>query len=46
MAVLLGSGEIRILKDGRKLNAQPVPIPPVLLTEGGLMNYVKKKAGL
>jgi len=47
VAVLLGSGEIRILKDGRKLNAQPVPeFMQVLLKEGGLMNYVKKKAGL
>ena len=43
VAVSLGSGEIRILKDGRKLNAQPVPeFMQVLLKEGGLMNYVEK----
>ncbi len=47
VAVSLGSGEIRIIKDGRKLNAQPVPeFMQALLNEGGLMNYVKKKAGL
>jgi len=47
VAVSLDSGEIRILKDGRKLTAQPVPeFMQALLNEGGLMNYVKKKAGL
>ena len=47
VAVSLVSGEIRILKDGRKLSAQPVPeFMQALLQEGGLMNYVKKKTGL
>jgi 3-isopropylmalate dehydratase small subunit len=47
VAVSLDSGEIRILKEGRKLTAQPVPeFMQALLQEGGLMNYVKKKAGL
>jgi len=47
VAVSLGSGEIRILKNGRQLNAQPVPeFMQALLDDGGLMNYVKKKAGI
>ncbi len=45
--VALGKGEITILKNGKKLKAQPVPeFMQSLLHAGGLMNYVKKKAHL
>ena len=47
VAVFLQSGEITISKNSRKLKAQPVPeFMQALLNDGGLMNYVKKKAGL
>ena len=47
VAVFLQDGEITISKNGRKLKAQPVPeFMQSLLNAGGLMNYVKKKAGL
>ena len=47
VSVFLQNGEITISKNGRKLKAQPVPeFMQSLLNAGGLMNYVKKKAGL
>ena len=47
VAVSLENGEITIIKNGKKLEAQPVPdFMQSLLNAGGLMNYVKKKAGL
>ena len=47
VVVSLQNGEITISKNGRKLKAQPVPdFMQSLLNAGGLMNYVKKKAGL
>jgi len=47
VAVSLENGEITIIKNGKKLKAQPVPdFMQSLLNAGGLMNYVKKKAGL
>jgi 3-isopropylmalate dehydratase small subunit len=47
VGVSLSNGEITIIKIGRKLIAQPVPeFMQALLNAGGLMNYVKKKAGL
>jgi 3-isopropylmalate/(R)-2-methylmalate dehydratase small subunit len=47
VSVFLQNGEITISKNGRKLKAQPVPdFMQSLLNSGGLMNYVKKKAGL
>ena len=43
----LVNGGITISKNGKKLKAQPVPdFMQSLLNAGGLMNYVKKKAGL
>jgi 3-isopropylmalate/(R)-2-methylmalate dehydratase small subunit len=46
VAVSLENGELTIIKNGRKLKAQPVPdFMQSLLNAGGLMNYVKKKAG-
>jgi len=46
VVVSLQNGEITISKNGRKLKAQPVPdFMQSLLNAGGLMNYVKKKAG-
>jgi len=45
--VALDSGVIVIEKDGTTLHAQPVPeFMQALLNEGGLMNYVKRKANL
>jgi 3-isopropylmalate/(R)-2-methylmalate dehydratase small subunit len=47
IGVSLGNGEIVITKNGKKLKAQPVPeFMQTLLNDGGLMNYVKEKAGL
>ena len=47
VAVSLENGEITIIKNGKKLKAQSVPdFMQSLLNAGGLMNYVKKKAGL
>ena len=47
VAVSLENGVITIIKNGKKLEAQPVPdFMQSLLNAGGLMNYVKKKAGL
>ena len=47
VVVSLQNGEITISKNGRKLKAQPVPeFMQSLLNAGGMMNYVKKKAGL
>lgn len=47
VGVSLSNGEITISKNGKKLKAQPVPeFMQTLLNAGGLMNYVKKKAGL
>ena len=47
VAVSLENGEITIIKNGKKLEAQPVPdFMQSLLNAGGLMNYVKKKADL
>ena len=47
VVVSLQNGEITISKNDRKLKAQPVPdFMQSLLNAGGLMNYVKKKAGL
>jgi 3-isopropylmalate dehydratase small subunit len=46
VAVSLDRGEITIIKNSRKLKAQPVPeFMQALLNAGGLMNYVKKKTG-
>jgi 3-isopropylmalate dehydratase small subunit len=46
VAVSLDLGEITIIKNSRKLKAQPVPeFMQALLNAGGLMNYVKKKTG-
>jgi len=46
VSVSLDSGAITIGKDGRVLQAEPVPpFMQALLQEGGLMNYVKKKVG-
>ncbi|GAI97332.1 unnamed protein product [marine sediment metagenome] len=45
--VSLDSGIITVEKDSKMLKAQPVPeFMQMLLREGGLMNYVKKKAKL
>ena len=47
VGVSLSNGEITISKNGIQLKAQPVPeFMQSLLNDGGLMNYVKKKAGL
>jgi 3-isopropylmalate dehydratase small subunit len=47
VSVTLDSGEITVLKNGKQLKAQPVPeFMQSLLRDGGLMNYVKKKAHL
>jgi len=47
VSVSLVNGGITISKNGKKLKAQPVPeFMQALLNDGGLMNYVKKKAGL
>jgi len=47
VGVSLSNGEITISKNGIQMKAQPVPeFMQSLLNDGGLMNYVKKKAGL
>ena len=47
LAIQLETGTITAEKDGRVLQAQPVPeFMQSLLSVGGLMNYVKKKANL
>jgi len=47
VAVSLNDGTITIEPEKTTVRAQPVPVfMQALVNEGGLMNYVKKKAGL